>query len=166
MEIVMTSLTASLPEVILGLIVAVAFLVILNIIFWFKLKSTKKRMNRLLSRGSVGLEESILKYYSGVEENQSKINDLQARVALLEGWQASPIQHVSLVRFNAFENVGSNLSFSAALLDDNGSGLIISSIYGREDSRIFAKPIEKEKSAYRLSQEEEKAIYQAMNNRI
>jgi Protein of unknown function (DUF4446) len=77
---------------------------------------------------------------------------------LIEG----AVRHVGLVRYDAFEDVGGRLSFSCALLDDHGSGVVVTSINGRQDTRVYAKPVESAKSGYNLSVEEEEAIRQAM----
>jgi hypothetical protein len=71
-------------------------------------------------------------------------------------------QHVAVVRFNAFSDTGSDLSFSLALLDGEGSGVVVTSLFGREESRIYAKPIVARSSQYRLSAEEELAIARAI----
>ncbi|HXF70993.1 MAG TPA: DUF4446 family protein [Actinomycetota bacterium] len=72
------------------------------------------------------------------------------------------IRRVGLVRFDAFEDVGGRLSFSCALLDDLGDGVVVTSINGRQDTRVYAKPVLGGASSYNLSAEEEAAIRQAM----
>ncbi len=71
------------------------------------------------------------------------------------------IKHVGLVRYDAFPEMGGQLSFSTALLDDAGNGLVLSSITGRADSRVYAKPVNNRESEHNLSKEEEEAIDQA-----
>jgi hypothetical protein len=67
-----------------------------------------------------------------------------------------------MVRFRAFEDMGSDLSYAVALLDAHNNGVVLSSIFGREDSRSYAKPIEDGKSSYPMTQEEEQALKEAM----
>ncbi len=74
----------------------------------------------------------------------------------------STVQRVGLVRYDAFEDMGGHLSFSAALLDGHGDGLVITSINGRQDTRCYAKPVEGWTSRHNLSGEEEQAISQAL----
>ena len=74
----------------------------------------------------------------------------------------SAVRHVGLVRYDAFEDVGGRLSFSCALLDDRGNGVVVTSINGRQDTRVYAKPVADAKSQYNLSTEEEEAIRQAL----
>jgi len=77
---------------------------------------------------------------------------------LIEG----AVRRVGLMRYDAFEDVGGRLSFSCALLDDHGNGVVVTSINGRQDTRVYAKPITGGKSGYNLSVEEEEAIRQAL----
>ena len=69
-----------------------------------------------------------------------------------------------MVRYNAFRDTGSDLSFTLALLDENNNGVVLNGIYSREMSNIYAKPIENGKSTYTLSDEEQKAIERAINS--
>jgi hypothetical protein len=72
------------------------------------------------------------------------------------------VRHVALLRFDAFEDVGGRLSFSCAMLDDYGSGVVVTSINGRQETRVYAKPVIAGASTYNLSTEEAEAIRQAM----
>lgn len=72
------------------------------------------------------------------------------------------VQHVSLLRFDAFEDVGGRLSFSCAMLDDRATGVVLTSINGRQETRVYAKPVIEGTSTFNLSTEEAEAIRQAM----
>ena len=72
------------------------------------------------------------------------------------------VRHISLLRYDAFEDVGGRLSFSCAMLDDHGTGVVLTSINGRQETRVYAKPIAEGTSTYNLSVEESEAIRQAM----
>jgi len=72
------------------------------------------------------------------------------------------VRHVALLRYDAFEDVGGRLSFSCAMLDDHGTGVVLTSINGRQETRVYAKPVTERASPYNLSLEEEEAIRQAM----
>lgn len=72
------------------------------------------------------------------------------------------VQRVGLVRYDAFEDMGGHLSFSAALLTGEGDGLVITSINGRADTRCYAKTVKGGQSSHNLSTEEELAIHQAL----
>ena len=72
------------------------------------------------------------------------------------------VRHVALLRYDAFEDVGGRLSFSCAMLDHHGTGVVLTSINGRQETRVYAKPVTEGTSSYNLSLEEEEAIRQAM----
>ncbi|OQX00574.1 hypothetical protein BWK69_01120, partial [Candidatus Parcubacteria bacterium A4] len=73
------------------------------------------------------------------------------------------IDKFSMVRFNPFEDVGGDHSFSMALLNGENSGIVITSLFLRKENRVYGKPIEKGQSKYLLSDEEKKALEEAIN---
>jgi hypothetical protein len=75
---------------------------------------------------------------------------------------ADALRHVSVVRYDAFGDMGGRLSFTAALLDDSGDGLVITSIHGRSEARTYAKGVKAGRSEQSLSPEEEQSIELAM----
>jgi hypothetical protein len=75
------------------------------------------------------------------------------------------VRNVALLRYDAFEDVGGRLSFSCALLDDQGSGVVLTSINGRQETRVYAKPVTQGVSSHNLSLEEEEAIRRAWGGR-
>ncbi len=72
------------------------------------------------------------------------------------------VRHVGVVRFDAFEDMGGRLSFSAALLDGHGDGVVITAINGRQDTRVYAKQVQNGASGHNLSDEERQAIREAL----
>ena len=72
------------------------------------------------------------------------------------------VQKVALIRYDAFEDVGGRLSFSCALLDERGDGVVVTSINGRQDTRVYAKPVARGTSDHNLSEEEVEAIREAL----
>ncbi len=73
------------------------------------------------------------------------------------------VQKVGVVRFNPFKDTGGDQSFIIALLDSNNKGVVLSSLYTREGTRVYTKPIEKGGSTYHLSKEEKEAIAKAIS---
>jgi hypothetical protein len=73
------------------------------------------------------------------------------------------LRHVSVVRYDAFGDMGGRLSFTAALLDDSGDGLILTSIHGRTEARTYAKGVAGGTSEQSLSPEEQQAIEAALH---
>jgi len=74
------------------------------------------------------------------------------------------VQKIGIVRFNPFKEVGGNQSFSLTLLDGNDNGVVVTSLYTREENRVYGKPIKNGRSEYVLSDEERKSIELAKNS--
>ena len=86
---------------------------------------------------------------------------LRQEVAALKAESAQAMRHVAVIRYDAFTDTGGQLSWSMALLDDSGSGVVLSSIQGRNESRTYAKNVAAWASETQLSPEEEDAISHA-----
>jgi len=98
---------------------------------------------------------------SGFSDLENKIKILSSRIEKLEKESKFFVQKVGIVRYNPFSNVGGDQSFSVALLDKDNNGVVITSLYAREENRTYAKPIEAGKSEYSLSNEEQNALDKA-----
>jgi hypothetical protein len=99
------------------------------------------------------------------EELVKQMDALMNEVDALRTAVAQSVQGVGVVRFDAFEDMGGHLSFSAAFLDGHGDGVVLSSINGRQETRIYAKPVVRAQSQYNLSEEEQEAIRRALASR-
>jgi hypothetical protein len=75
---------------------------------------------------------------------------------------ASSNRNVGIVRFDAFEDMGGLMSFSAAFLDDHQTGIVITAINGRTEARVYAKAVEEGRSSHNLSPEEQRALAEAL----
>ncbi|WP_188880538.1 DUF4446 family protein [Alicyclobacillus cellulosilyticus] len=95
------------------------------------------------------------------ERLEKELAALRQTLTDLQEAVARKISTARIVRYNAFEGQGSDLSFSIALLDDHLDGVVISSIYGREESRMYAKPVVGGESRYALTEEERDVIEQS-----
>ena len=87
-----------------------------------------------------------------------RMAQMEAAFDGIDGRSRRGLQHIGLVRFNPFEDTGSDQSFAIALLDDDRDGIVISSLHGRSNTRIFAKPVTNGSSPHNLSDEETQAI--------
>ena len=83
---------------------------------------------------------------------------LEKNLAVTRRDLSAALRHVSVVRYDAFGDMGGRFSFSAALLDDNGDGLIITSIHARSETRTYLKGLASGSSDITLSPEEEQAV--------
>ncbi len=120
---------------------------------------------RRRERGPIQLDEVLQQILDGqaakIARLERAVRSLAATDRRQEGLIQGAVRHIGLVRYDAFEDVGGRLSFSCALLDDQGTGVVMTSINGRHDTRVYAKPIHEGQSSYNLSIEEEEAIRQA-----
>lgn len=140
------------------------FLLVIAVLFYTlycgsKIKKLRNKYNRLINGVHEGnIEEILMECIERVNKVELKNRELDTRINILEHRLASCIQKVGIVRFNAFEDTGSDLSFAIALLNENDDGVVLSSIFSRESSYTYAKPVIAGNSKYPLSAEEIKAI--------
>jgi hypothetical protein len=109
------------------------------------------------SRGS-SLGEVLDAHISQVDTVSSRLDELNRLYTYLEARSRGSLQHIGMVRFNPFDDTGSDQSFAIALLDDRRDGIVLSSLHGRANTRVFAKPVEAGSSKHTLSAEESEAI--------
>lgn len=132
------------------------------LVFFITVAKINKRLKSykelITYTGGQNIEEIMLEYgkeIRSLKQGAEKIDD--SVIEIVNDLKSHP-RHLGILRFNAFSNTGSDLSFAIALLDDNDNGFVLSSIYGREESRIYAKPLKSGESVYQLTKEEEQAI--------
>ncbi len=130
-----------------------------NIIRTTKIMRKYKRLMR--GADNKNLEIMLYKHLDALDAGMNRIKELDESYLALNRRLRRSIQNVGVVRYNAFDGMGSDQSFSLALLDENGDGFVLTSLYGRNASTTFAKPIKAMQSSYPLSDEEKKAIEQA-----
>ncbi len=93
------------------------------------------------------------------------LSSLEKKVVQLKSEGLSHIQRIELLRFNPYDDTGGDQSFVVALLDDKGSGIVITSLHARSGTRIFAKDVVSGKAGkYKFSVEEEKVIKKALES--
>lgn len=128
-----------------------------------RIKRLTRRRNARFEEGRV---EDILDHLqeqsdklAGIEQ---RMEDISARQSGIASELAGCLRNAGIVRFNAFEDVGGEQSFSLALLDSNKNGVVISNLYGRQESRIYAKVIHNGEGERTLSDEEQRALEMAL----
>ena len=104
------------------------------------------------------LQECIQK----LTHQEQEFNKINTKLSQVEVKLRVGVDRAELLRFRAFEKVGSDLSFAFALLNQEGNGVVLSSIHNREESRVYAKPIMEGMSTYSLTGEEKEVIDRAM----
>lgn len=150
-------------EIIILLMVAFTVLILLYIIAQIRISKIKEKYNQIV-RGveGVNIEELLIKTGEEIKNIHIDMNIFEKDLENLGTKVAFAIQKVGFVRYNAFAEMGSELSFSIALLDNFQNGFVLTSIYGREHTTSYAKPIKFGKSIYPLSVEEIQAIDRAL----
>ena len=148
-----------------GAMVAIIILLFIMVIVLFKSVGRVEDRYRKLMRGTnnKNLEEMLLERIDSIEDVHKVSEQALDECKRLEEKMQECIQKVAIMRYKAFEDVGSDLSFSIAMLDDKNDGVILTGIYGRQESTTYAKPIDKGISRYDLSEEELCVLNEAVN---
>ncbi len=115
----------------------------------------------MLGGNGLSMEASLESLHAEIKAMDRELAASRDRIQELAKVLDTATRGVGVVRFNAFQETGSDLSFAVAFLDAEKNGVVISSIYGREESRTYAKPLEGGQSAYHLGSEEQEAIQKA-----
>jgi len=148
------------------LICSIAVNVILTaivLLFIFKLKKVEQRYSEFIS--NFNSNENIENTFKEIKKMVNNVNEenkiIHANFKSLEKQLNECFQNIGIVKYDAFDDVGSKLSFAIALLDNKDNGFIINSVYGRSASNVYAKRIENGNSTQTLSEEEIKALNKA-----
>lgn len=148
-------------------LLALTFVSLLTLIVFIsvnvKLASVSRRYNQLM-RGMDGknLEQLLESYIADVREVKAAMDLLKDKVQELEREGKLSVKKIKLKRYNAFPDMGGDLSFSVVFLNDYNSGVLITSIYARDENRVYLKPIIKGTCSYTLSPEEKEIIAEAI----
>lgn len=136
----------------------------LCIVNHIKLSKTKKEYTKFMKKIGNGsnIDQMLKEYIEKVEKVSKENKELAEYIKKLENEKMKCIQKVGIVRYSAFKDVGSDLSFALALLDDNNNGVVLNGIYSADSSNIYAKPITNGISKYTMIDEEKQAIAQAL----
>ncbi|WP_315071832.1 DUF4446 family protein [uncultured Clostridium sp.] len=164
MNTLISTINGLMPLLTLGMLVVIILLFIIVIVL-FKAVGRVETKYRKLMKGTnnSNLEEMLLERLNNIEEAKETSEKALQECKRLEIKMKDCIQKVAIMRYKAFENVGSDLSFSIAMLDDKNDGVILTGIYGRQESTTYAKPIDKGISRYDLSEEELYVLNEASN---
>ena len=141
-------------------------LLILYISNFMKLNKINKNYKKFMKKIGNGnnIEEMLQEYIKQVEEVNEKNNEIIKYCNRLDKEISLCIKKIGMIRYSAFKDTGSDLSFALAMLNDNNDGVLLNGIYSREMSNIYAKQIENGKANSKLSEEEQQALEIALNN--
>ncbi|WP_195989106.1 DUF4446 family protein [Clostridium sp. D53t1_180928_C8] len=152
--------------IIIGLAIITLLLFVITIVLLSSVNKLEKKYRKMM-RGvnNKNLEQALNDNLDNIEKalikSQEAIDKCQNISEELKGC----VNKVAIMRYKAFEDVGSDLSFSIAILDSYNDGVIITGIYSRHDSTTYAKPIDKGISRYDLSEEELHVLNEAINSK-
>lgn len=150
---------ATLTLVLIGMVLLLLF-------GWLALMVRIQRLQRRIhgmTRGLDGnLEDMLRTHLDSVHDASRRMDVLEQTVAVLQAQMPGCLRHAHLIRYDAFDDVGGEQSFSLALLDARGTGLVLTSVYSRNDVRVYAKSISDGRAAHALSQDEERLLREAI----
>ena len=146
------------------IVIVLAVLYITSVINLKKLRTSYSKFMNKLGNGN-NLEEMLQNYIKKVETVEARNEEIISYCKIIDDNIKRCSQKIGIVRYNAFKDVGSDLSFALAILDDYNNGVVLNGIYARDSSNIYAKPIENGTSKYILSEEEKEAVNRAINNK-
>lgn len=149
----------------IGIIVVMIIMLVLLIVQMCKLRKLKKKYTKFM-KGKDGktLEKDIIKLFeehdlirSENEKSRKEIKELSRRLEYC-------YQKVSLVKYDAFQQMGGKLSFCLVLLNEKNNGFILNSVHGSDGCYSYMKEIKKGESELSLGEEEKRALNEAMGS--
>lgn len=153
--------------IMMGLVGFSLLLLIISLSQSIRISKWKKKYLRIMGgKDHKSIEEMLVKHNNHVGKILEGIEDIHHMQRELDESLKLCVQKVGMVRYNAFNDMGSDLSYSIALLNDTNDGIVLSGIYGREFCNTYAKPILKGKSSYKLTAEEILAMDRAEKNSV
>lgn len=145
------------------LLIAVVILIVLYIVNTIKLSKIRESYSQFMKKlgNNTNIEDDLRRFISKVEQVEQENKEIQEYANNLNSNMKGCLQKIGIVRYSAFSDVGSDLSFTLAMLDAKDNGVILNGIYSADSSNIYAKPIINGTSTYALSQEEKEALEKA-----
>lgn len=123
---------------------------------------TERRLKRFfLGKKAKDLEDTITILENNISSLRKAKEDMQKEITTINAKLKKSIRGLETMRFNPFPDQGSNQSFAIGMLNEEGDGVVVSSLYSRERMSVFAKPIKGNKSEYELSAEEKEVLMKA-----
>ena len=139
-------------------------LLIWSIISNIRIKNIHNKDKNFMEKLGDGknIKEDLEKYMTRVSTTEEEIRKLSVYYKDLDKKTKKCLQKVGIVRYNAYKDTGSDLSFAVCLLDEKNNGVVFNVIYSSDMSNIYAKPIENGTSKYKITPEEQEAINRAI----
>lgn len=141
---------------VLGLIIIVLAVLLLNV--KSKLNALQTKYDFFTQGKEANIDTVLTDTLNELHKMHAELNALQNKHAKLQQQVQGCLQNVKMIRYDAFDAMGGELSYSILLTDAKKDGILLTSIYGREESRCYAKAIKEGKSATPLAEEEAKLM--------
>lgn len=153
-----------LTQTVLALLVIVVILIAMVVSSNARLSRTQRLVRGLLSGpGGEDLEAMLKRCLAESKESLERCDEQEEKFDALKLKVNNCVQHIGLVRYDAFNDVSGGQSFSLALLDNHRNGTIVTSLLGRNDGRCFGKPVFDGQTEQALSDEETEALQMALS---
>jgi len=143
-------------------IIFFAVTAVVLIVYGFWMVNTEKRLKRFfLGKKAKDLEGTITELEVSIEKLKVAKQNTEQELTQINAKLKKSIRGLETIRYNPFPDQGSNQSFAIGMLDEEGDGVVISSLYSRDRMSVFAKPIKNKTSSYELTDEEKEAVQKA-----
>lgn len=150
-------------EILIGIVGLLALLNVILLLAYRRMTGRLRRLSHLLrltDRGS--LDELVNTFSLNIEEINRRLDGVAAWQRAADETLASCARTPVLLRYRAFEGVGGDLSYSCAILDGKGDGVILTALHSQNASFSYGKPVERGRSVYQFSTEEQEAVDRAL----
>ncbi len=165
MDTLLNEMTDFLPYIVLGLIAMNLIFFIVLITLAVKISKIQAKYEQFMHKENINIEETLINYAKRIKDLNKRINDNSENITVLNAKMKTTLRKVSLTRYQAIQNVGADLSFVVAMLDDENNGVVLNGIYSRDGSYTYAKPVVAGESRYTLSGEENATLTAAINRK-
>lgn len=146
-----------------GIAAVLLILLIMMIILLVKYSNIKKRYNKFMrGKNALSLEDDMNGVFEDMKIVKQNMERNRKDIRALYKNQEKAFQKIGIVKYNAFNQMGGNLSFSLALLDENNDGFILNSVHSTEGCYTYTKEIKNGASGISLGAEEQQALDKAM----
>lgn len=146
-------------EIICGMALLLLLMLVIQLVAYRRQARLLRRLRALVAHSDTeNIEQAIDRYTEAMVRLERQLKEIGSRQQQVEEELQKCVRTPRVKRFSAFSDMGSDLSFACALLDARGNGVMLSSLFGRNESRTYAKPVEKGNSSYALSDEEKEIL--------
>ncbi len=151
--------------------ISIIIIFVINIILFIAVIISNARINKINKNNKIFMEklgngknikEDLENYIERIVSLEEDISETHSYCNQLDNRIDKCIQKTGIVRYNAYNDAGNDLSFAVALLDEKNNGIVFNGIYSREMSNIYAKPVIEGNCKYNITKEEKEAIDKAM----